>query len=320
MDERSSGPEDASATALADDWSVLLAVTEQLNEATVREATLQAFLLAAPRRDEAEVVLCTVEHDAADKPEWLSVAVVRPAAVRPARAHVGGRYHLPDMPFSRVWLEQPGVPVLVGSAATDPRIDPVLRDMWAAAGIKAALMIALTLRGRVVGVFSIQWSCEVPLGPREQRIYQILSRNAALLLENMVIVDRLQAALAERSAPLIPITDDILVMPLIGTLDETRRARILEVALQGSSAARVTIIDITGVPSLDVHAAALLTSTAQALRLLGVLPILSGVRAEVARDLMSFGDALTGIVTCGTLQAGVEYALRQLGKSYSRAI
>ncbi|WAS91419.1 STAS domain-containing protein [Nannocystis punicea] len=316
MDERTSGPEDASATALADDWSVLLAVTEQLNAAPFREATLQAFLLPAPRREEAEVVLGTIEPDAAGNPAWLSVAVVRPAAVRPARAQVGGRYHLPDIPFSRVYLEQPGVPVLVGSAATDPRIDPVLRDMWAAAGIKAALLIALTLRGHVVGVFSVQWGCEVQLGPREQRIYQILSRNAALLLENMVIVDRLQAALAERSTPLIPITDDILVMPLIGTLDESRRSRILEVALQGarSSAARVTIIDITGVPSLDVHAAALLTSAAQALRLLGVLPILSGVRPEVAQTLTAFGDPLTGIVTCGTLQAGVEYALRQLGK------
>ncbi|MDC0672787.1 STAS domain-containing protein [Nannocystis radixulma] len=316
MDERTSGPEEASATELAEDWSVLLAVTEQLNAATVREATLQAFLLPAPQREDAEVALCTIDPDAAGNPEWLTVAVVRPPAVRKSRARVGDRYHLPDIPFSRLYLEQPGVPVLVGSVATDPRLDPVLRDIWAAAGIKAALLIALTLRGRVVGLFSVQWSCEVQLGPREQRIYQILSRNAALLLENMVIVDRLQTALAERSTPLIPITDDILVMPLIGTLDESRRSRILEVALQGSrsSAARVTIIDITGVPSLDVHAAALLTSAADALRLLGVLPVLSGVRPEVARTLADLGNSLTGVVTCGTLQAGVEYALRQLGK------
>ena len=240
--------------------------------------------------------------------------------MRPAWARVGARYHLPDIPFSRVYLERPGVPVLIGSVATDPRVDPVLRDIWAAAGIKAALLIALTLRGRVVGVFSLQWSCEVPLGPRERRIYQILSRNAALLLENMVIVDRLQAALAERSTPMIPITDDIMVMPLIGALDEERRPRILEAALQGtrSTAARVMILDITGVPSLDVEGAALLARTAQALRLLGVVPVLTGVRPEVALSLMALGDPWIGVMTCGTLQAGIEHALRTLGITVGR--
>lgn len=304
--------------ALADDWATLQTVTEQLNAAQVREETLRAFLLPAPRRDEAEVVLSTIEPGPDGRPTWLAVAVVLPAKVRPVRLQVGSRYHLPDIPFSRVFLERPGVPVMVGSAATDPRVDPALREMWAKAGIKAALMTSLTLRGSVVGVFSIQWSCEVELGAREARIYGVLSRNAALLLENMVMVDRLRASLAERSSPLIPITDDVLVMPLIGTIDDQRQQQILETALHGAraSAAKVTILDITGVPGLDARAAAALLRTAQALRLLGVLPVLSGVRPEVARALIAHDIPLTGVATCGTLQAGVEHALQQLGKKF----
>ncbi len=49
----------------------------------------------------------------------------------------------------------------------------------------------------------------------------------------------------------------------------------------------------------------------QALRLLGVVPVLSGVRPAVAQALIGLGVPLTGIVTCGSLQAGIEYALRR---------
>jgi len=107
-----------------------------------------------------------------------------------------------------------------------------------------------------------------------------------------------------------------LVMPLVGSIDEERRQQILETALAGtrSTAAKVTILDVTGVPALDARAAAALTRTAQALRLLGVLPVISGMRPEVARTLVALDVPLAGIATCGTLQAAVLYALQQLGK------
>lgn len=124
------------------------------------------------------------------------------------------------------------------------------------------------------------------------------------------------AALAERSSPLMPISEDVLVMPLIGTIDPERGAQILETVLLGSRerAARVTIIDVTGVRTIDARAAEVLTGAARALRLLGVEPVLSGVGPEVAQALVMLDVPLTGIVTCGTLQAGVQYALRRLGR------
>ncbi len=125
------------------------------------------------------------------------------------------------------------------------------------------------------------------------------------------------AALAERSSPLIPITDDILVLPIIGSIDTERGQQVLETVLDGASKghARVAIIDITGVRSVDTQAAAVLTHAAQALRLLGVIPVLTGIKAEVAQTLVSLGIGLAGIVTRSTLQAGIQYALHQLGKN-----
>ncbi|HRI52137.1 MAG TPA: PAS domain S-box protein [Pseudomonadota bacterium] len=124
------------------------------------------------------------------------------------------------------------------------------------------------------------------------------------------------AALAERSSPLIPITDDILVLPLIGSIDAERGHQVLDTVLEGASRsqARVAIIDITGVRTVDTQAAAVLTNASQALRLLGVIPVLTGIKAEVAQTLIGLGIGLTGIVTRSTLQAGIQYALNQLGK------
>lgn len=125
------------------------------------------------------------------------------------------------------------------------------------------------------------------------------------------------AALAERSSPLIPITNDILVLPIIGSIDTERGQQVLETVLHGTSQsrARVAIIDITGVRTVDTQAASALTNAAQALRLLGVEPVLTGIKPEVAQTLVGLGVGLAGITTRSTLQAGIQYALRHLNKS-----
>lgn len=125
------------------------------------------------------------------------------------------------------------------------------------------------------------------------------------------------AALAERSSPLIPITDDILVLPIIGSIDTERGQQVMDTVLNGTSQsrARVAIIDITGVRTVDTQAASVLTNAAQALRLLGVEPVLTGIRSEVAQTMVGLGVRMDGIITHSTLQAGIQYALRRIGKS-----
>ena len=117
--------------------------------------------------------------------------------------------------------------------------------------------------------------------------------------------------LAELSTPLIPITDDVMVIPLIGAMDTQRAARILETLLHGVSAhrTRIAIIDVTGVAMIDTHVANGLIVAARAVRLLGAHVVLTGVRPEVAQTLVAMGTDLTGIVTLGTLQSGIAYAL-----------
>ena len=57
------------------------------------------------------------------------------------------------------------------------------------------------------------------------------------------------AALVELSTPLIPISDEVVVMPLIGGIDPRRAEQVLRTLLSGIAAHRTgtAILDITGV-------------------------------------------------------------------------
>lgn len=119
-----------------------------------------------------------------------------------------------------------------------------------------------------------------------------------------------EAALMQMSTPLIPISEDIVVMPLIGQLDGARARQVMETLLQGveRARARVAILDITGVAMVDTSVADALIQAAQAVKLLGARVLLTGIRPEVADTLVNLGVDLSGIVTRGTLQDGIRHA------------
>ncbi|WP_438027293.1 STAS domain-containing protein [Sorangium sp. So ce233] len=127
-------------------------------------------------------------------------------------------------------------------------------------------------------------------------------------------VIRMQAAmLRELSTPLLRISDRAVLMPLVGAIDAGRAAAVLERVLQGVSAdlARVVLLDITGVSNVDTHVADALLRTARAVRLLGAQMVLTGIRPEVAQVLVGLGVDLRGIVTLGSLQSGIAFAIQQ---------
>lgn len=121
------------------------------------------------------------------------------------------------------------------------------------------------------------------------------------------------ATVAELATPLIPISDEVVILPLIGAVDGRRVQQAMETLLQGvaGGGARATIVDITGVPVVDADVAAGLVRIAQAVRLMGAEVVLTGIRPEVAQTLVGLGMELAGIVTRSTLQDGIAYAQRR---------
>lgn len=138
-----------------------------------------------------------------------------------------------------------------------------------------------------------------------------ISRAKQLEAELRAQAERLSAALMAMSTPLIPLTSEIVVMPLIGQMDSERAQQVIEVALEGveQSGAKIVLLDITGLASLDAEVASTLVRAARALRLLGAQTILTGVRPKVAQTLVSLELDLEGIRTQATLQAAIAQLL-----------
>jgi rsbT co-antagonist protein RsbR len=120
--------------------------------------------------------------------------------------------------------------------------------------------------------------------------------------------------LAELSSPLVPLTPEIVLMPLVGAVDAKRARRIIETLLGGLERERaaVAIIDITGVSVVDAQVADTLVRASQAARLLGTEVILTGIRAGVARSLVGLGLDLHAVATRKTLQEGIRRAFEHL--------
>jgi rsbT co-antagonist protein RsbR len=118
-------------------------------------------------------------------------------------------------------------------------------------------------------------------------------------------------AIEELSTPLIPITDDILVMPLIGMMDSVRAKQVMHQPARRPRLQRgkFAILDITGVPVVDTAVANAILQAAHAARLLGTEVILTGIRPEVAQTLVHIDANLKNITTRGTLQSGIQHAL-----------
>lgn len=130
-------------------------------------------------------------------------------------------------------------------------------------------------------------------------------------MRRQAVIEAQEAALSALSTPLIPVTDEIVVMPLIGVLDSRRVQQVMETLLRGVNerGARTAILDITGISVVDTQVADALVRSARAVQLLGAKVVLTGVRRDVAQTLVEIQADLGGIVTRSTVQSGIAFAM-----------
>jgi rsbT co-antagonist protein RsbR len=83
--------------------------------------------------------------------------------------------------------------------------------------------------------------------------------------------------------------------------------------------AAISIIDITGVPTVDTLVAQHLLKTVAAARLMGADCIISGIRPQIAQTIVHLGVNLSNVTTKATLAAAFVVALQRTGKSVTMA-
>ena len=121
---------------------------------------------------------------------------------------------------------------------------------------------------------------------------------------------RQRARIDELSSPVVEVWDGVLLVPLVGTLDD-RRAAQMSAALLASVRrcdARVVIVDVTGCTVVDTYTAGHLVAAARGARLLGAHAIITGVNARMAADLVRLGVDLDELTTRRRLADGLRAA------------
>jgi rsbT co-antagonist protein RsbR len=135
------------------------------------------------------------------------------------------------------------------------------------------------------------------------------------------VILRQQQEMLELSTPVVKLWEDVLALPMIGTLDSARTQVVMESLLQRivETGAEVAIIDITGVPTVDTLVAQHLLKTITAARLMGAECIISGIRPQIAATIVHLGVDLSAVITKATLADAFRVALGRLGLVVQRA-
>ncbi|MGX7827959.1 STAS domain-containing protein [Actinokineospora sp. 24-640] len=126
----------------------------------------------------------------------------------------------------------------------------------------------------------------------------------------------------ELSTPVVLLWHQVLAVPLIGTLDSTRTQVVMNSLLEGiqDNEARVAIIDITGVSTVDTVVAQHLMQTVAAVRLMGAECLISGIRPTIAQTITQLGIDLSTIITRSTLADALVEAIRLIGDVRGREL
>lgn len=123
------------------------------------------------------------------------------------------------------------------------------------------------------------------------------------------VLEQAKSAFLELSVPIVPLMKGTGVLPLIGNVDTERAKLLMEETLNQAIKLRLEhlIIDVSGVMIIDTMVADQLFRVIDALSLLGVKTILTGIRTEVAQTMVSLGLNTDKIKVKGNLhQAFIE--------------
>src|SRR5919112_2322945 len=204
------------------------------------------------------------------------------------------------------------------ASAARAHFDLVLTDLRMDDMDGMALLHELQLRhpGVVTVVLTGYASIESSIDALRQGVYDYLVKPCVIEDLKRTVSRALEhreqrRQISELSSPVVEVWDGVLLVPLVGTLDDQRAAQMSTALLEAvrSECAQVVLVDITGCTVVDTYTAAHLINTVRSVRLLGAATVITGVSAHVAADLVKLGVNLEEITTRRRLADGLRHAL-----------
>ncbi|WP_373372295.1 substrate-binding domain-containing protein [Sorangium atrum] len=202
---------------------------------------------------------------------------------------IGSRYRQEAFPPADL------LPPSVASGALMMILLPIrtARRDWGVLALMGSTLRELTGDEGTLGV----WASLLAAALERNELVQSLSAKNAELQTAYASERALSDTVRELGCPLIPLLPGVLLVPLIGAIDRDRALQVLTAVVEGVDRheARFVLLDITGVPAVDVQVAHALGQTSRAVALLGARVVLVGVRPELARSLVDveLGDLST---------------------------
>lgn len=115
------------------------------------------------------------------------------------------------------------------------------------------------------------------------------------------------------SSPVVPVSDHLAILPLVGDIELDRAQYILEQTLQSAGRLQIStlIIDLSGVVKVDLMVAEQIIKIIHSLKLLGVHAMLTGIRPEIAQTLVALGVDVNSLAVGGSLKRALEQLIFQ---------
>lgn len=112
-----------------------------------------------------------------------------------------------------------------------------------------------------------------------------------------------QIAFIEISVPVVPLFQGVAILPLIGNIDTERANIIMEKTLNSAIKLQLEklIIDLSGIHIVDRAVAEQIFKIVDALSLIGVRTVITGIRPEVAQIVVSQGMDFSSVTIKATL-------------------
>ncbi|UQA54958.1 STAS domain-containing protein [Polyangium aurulentum] len=161
---------------------------------------------------------------------------------------------------------------------------------------------AIDGKGDVTGLFAI--SEDVSERARAER----------RIREQLALIQAQKHAIDQLVSPVLEVWRGVLVVPLIGEIGADRAAVVTERLLGDvvRHAARFAILDLTGIDTVDAHAAQHLFDIMRGVDLLGCTALVSGIRPSVATTMVSLGIDVPKGRTFSTLAEALRRCMRSV--------